>query len=418
MNIAFAITIVCLSTLSVFGQTTKGAYISHDRSGCKVWAEYYSKTVSVSWSGKCKNNLANGVGTLIWYDNGVETVRYTGNLDKGRPEGKGKYVWSNGYTQQGNYFQGEYLNLDSIYLKRLEKNILPIVDNGNIYVNDADAQTLFYYALVPPGKPNGALILLSGSSENASSVFTNNVQLIQRVNDLGIVILVPSINNNLALGNDEVDFLNAAFENAVGKYGIPNDKIVIGGFSLGGLLALRYSEMSYDTNYKTAVVPLAVFAADPPVDLARLYEIFQREVERNTSETSVAACKHYIDAMETNFGGEPRLHPEKYTTFSAYSRTERDGGNAKFLTSIPVRIYSDPDIDWQMKMRKGDYYDMGALDQTSMINLLNRLGNTNAQFINALGKGHNPDGSRNPHSWSIIDAGECIEWISKCLGLD
>jgi hypothetical protein len=339
-------------------------------------------------------------------------------MDEGRPNGKGKYVWSNGYVQEGNYFHGDYLNLDSLYLQRLEKNVLPIVDNANMYVNDADAQTLFYYALVTVGKPKGALILLSGSSENAGSVFTNNVELAQRASDLGIVVLVPSINSNLALGNNEVSFLNAAFEHAVTKYGIPKTKIVIGGFSLGGLFSLRYSEMAHDSNNKTTIKPTAVFAADPPVDLARLHEIFLREIDRNTSEATVASCRNYIKAMETDFGGDPKARPEKYVSFSAYSRTERDGGNSKFLTSIPVRIYSDPDIDWQMKMRHGDYYDMGALDQTSMINLLNRLGNSNAQFINALGKGHNLDGSRNPHSWSIIDAKECIEWIAKCLGLE
>jgi hypothetical protein len=68
-----------------------------------------------------------------------------------------------------------------------------------------------------------------------------------------------------------------------------------------------------------------------------------------------------------------------------------------------------------MKNRNGDYHDMGALDHTTMINILNGSGNVEAKFMNALGKGYNLDGSRNPHSWSIIDAQECVEWIMESL---
>jgi hypothetical protein len=70
-----------------------------------------------------------------------------------------------------------------------------------------------------------------------------------------------------------------------------------------------------------------------------------------------------------------------------YSRTEKDGGNTKYLKNTLVRNYSDPDIDWQMKNRHRDYYDMNAPDQTAMIVLLNEMGNYRAEFINAIGKG-------------------------------
>jgi hypothetical protein len=82
---------------------------------------------------------------------------------------------------------------------------------------------------------------------------------------------------------------------------------------------------------------------------------------------------------------------------------------------MPLRIYCDPDIEWQVKSRNINYDEMGAKDQTTMINLLNQQGNHNAEFINALGKGYNPDGTRNPHSWSIIDATTCVEWMLRWI---
>jgi hypothetical protein len=98
-----------------------------------------------------------------------------------------------------------------------------------------------------------------------------------------------------------------------------------------------------------------------------------------------------------------------------YSRNQLEGGNARYLKNVPVRIYSDPDIDWQMKNRHVDYYDMNALDQAAMINELNLMGNNEAEFINALGKGYRLNGMRHPHSWSLVEPEDCINWIMKHL---
>ena len=60
-------------------------------------------------------------------------------------------------------------------------------------------------------------------------------------------------------------------------------------------------------------------------------------------------------------------------------------------------------------------YDLNALDQTAMIQFLNDSGNTKAEFINAFGKGYRIEGNRHPHSWSIIDSHDCIDWINLYL---
>jgi len=50
-----------------------------------------------------------------------------------------------------------------------------------------------------------------------------------------------------------------------------------------------------------------------------------------------------------------------------------------------------------------------------MINFLNLNGNTDAELVPALGKGYRLDGTRHPHSWSIVDPSNCIDWIQKML---
>ena len=58
---------------------------------------------------------------------------------------------------------------------------------------------------------------------------------------------------------------------------------------------------------------------------------------------------------------------------------------------------------------------MNALDQSAMINFLHRAGNEKAEFINAYKKGYRLDGTRHPHSWSIVDAVDCINWIKDII---
>jgi hypothetical protein len=87
-----------------------------------------------------------------------------------------------------------------------------------------------------------------------------------------------------------------------------------------------------------------------------------------------------------------------------------DGGNAKFLKETPIRVYCDVDPIWWMNNRGVDMYDMNALDQSAMILLLNEMGNKNAEFINAYGKGYRLEGNRHPHSWSILEPEGLIKW--------
>lgn len=113
-------------------------------------------------------------------------------------------------------------------------------------------------------------------------------------------------------------------------------------------------------------------------------------------------------------GGVPETVSKNYIYYSTFSNSEKDGGNAKYLKNIPVRIYNDVDVNWWLTNRNTDLYDMNALDQSAMINFLHRNGNTKAEFINAFGKGYRLEGTRHPHSWSIVEPVDCIKWILKC----
>jgi hypothetical protein len=411
----FTFIALTLISLSIFGQESQGKFIADKRTGCKVWDPYYSSDDSITWIGSCKNKTAEGFGTLTWFVKGKQEAQYIGIMQNGIPNGKGRYSYADGFSQDGYFLGGEFLNLSDPYFKLLQKNTIPIVDSTDIFVNDGDSKALFYFALVPKDSIKGTLILLPSTYEKPEEVFNNNIKLNELASDNHLLIIIPSINYNPCLNAVSLNFLNTAFSDMLKKYNPPQDKIIIGGFSLGGMNALRYSEMALENNSTTVIKPKAVYAVDPPLDYAQAYYTALRLIEKNFSEISVNEAKSGIEKANSQFGGTPDKFPEIYVQYSPYSRSEKNGGNAALLKNIPVRIYCDPDINWWMKNRRMDYYDMNALNQTAMINQLNILGNDKAEFINALGKGYRIDGTRHPHSWSIVDADDCINWIKKCL---
>ena len=84
------------------------------------------------------------------------------------------------------------------------------------------------------------------------------------------------------------------------------------------------------------------------------------------------------------------------------------------MLNTPLRIYSEPDINWWIKERGADLSSMNVLDCSAMINELNRLGNEKATLIVTENKGFRKlQNIKHPHSWSIVDEKELIDWLLK-----
>jgi hypothetical protein len=84
-----------INRLLLVGVLIFGNYVYGQQSDCKVTLHDLSGT----YSGGCKNGLANGKGIAQGID------RYEGQFTKGMPDGKGIYKWAN-----GTYYDGQFKN--------------------------------------------------------------------------------------------------------------------------------------------------------------------------------------------------------------------------------------------------------------------------------------------------------------------
>lgn len=415
MKYVITICYVVFSSLALFAQDNEGKLIKDARTGCLIWYKHTFPEDSVTWSGNCKDGFASGKGILRGFTKGQVTSGYIGEMQNGKPHGKGVFTFGSNRTLRGNFSFGEPLFLSKSCLTHLHKNIISEVDSNDIYDGDNNLKQLYYHALVPEGKINGALILMPGTWETTEHLISSTQTLCETAYKNQLAVLVLSINQRLTLTDNIVSLMNTMIGDAINRYGIPKHKIVIGGWSMGGLFSLRYTELSNQDSARTIVKPQGVFSCDGPSDLENIYKMFQMKLKKYPENSEAT---YGIGELVKYCGGTPENAPEKYRYFSSFSYASADGGNAKYLLKTPVRIYNDLDANWWMQNRGLDMYFMNGLDQTAMVQILNDMGNKKAEFINAFQKGYRIEGYRHPHSWSIVEPYDCIRWILEILKLN
>ena len=279
-----------------------------------------------------------------------------------------------------------------------------------VYLNPNDT-TKNYYTVFQPSNAslNGFLFLIPGFGETAESVM-QQTDLIEQLVTNGILTIVPTFQDgNLSLGIDRLSqqTLDEMFQDVVSKYDLENQKFYIGGFSIGGSCSIKYAQNS-------AVKPVAVFAIDPPLDFERYYNSAKRKIRLSENRQANQEEEYMMDRLEKETGGNPQTHLAEYYALSPYSFSDEQQTAVKKLVNVPLRIYSEPDIDWWMNERGIDFSGMNITDCAAMINELKRLGNDDAVLITTQNKGYRKTGNtKHPHSWSIVDNEELIDWLKS-----
>jgi pimeloyl-ACP methyl ester carboxylesterase len=288
--------------------------------------------------------------------------------------------------------------------------------NGQNFERVNVSSSTYYLAVKPQSNQiRAVLVLLDGFGGSAEQIFPetklHNVAYRHDILTVGLGIRLK-----ISADKAVVATLDSIMNDIKQRYQVPADKFVLGGFSAGGTIALRYTEYCKANPTKFPINPAAVFAVDAPIDVIDLMRYFDNEIKKNFSPIGVEEAR-VVKGMLTQEYGDLKTHLKNYIELSPFYNAQVGEGNERFLKETAVRVYHDLDINWYLKNRRRSFYDENMLNNSEMINRLLLMGNQKAEFMVAKTPGYRSDGTRHPHSWSIVDEMDCILWIKRELSL-
>ncbi|MET4080345.1 hypothetical protein ABIB40_000285 [Pedobacter sp. UYP30] len=277
-----------------------------------------------------------------------------------------------------------------------------------VFLDKTDSTRNCYTILYPAEFPlKGYLVIIPGFGETAESVLQQTGLPILAAQSRLLTIIPTFQEGRLSFGIDNLsqESLKSILQDVRKKHGLKNEKLFIGGFSIGGSCAIKFAE-------ETDLKPTAIFAIDPTLDFERFFISASRDIILTTDGSYNQENVFMVDNIKKLMGGEPQDVPENYYKISPYSYSDTSQTAIKKIVDFPIIIYCEPDVQWWLKNRNADFSNMNVLDCSAMINELRRLGNKNAILVTTENKGYRePNHQRHPHSWSIVDNRELISWL-------
>jgi len=284
-----------------------------------------------------------------------------------------------------------------------------------VYLNTKDSTANMYIAAVPENEQvNSFMVLLDGFGNSPKDVLLQT-DIPKYASQQGILTIIPILKTGPSyFGSDTASqqSLKEIINLVVTKYQLKGKNLYIGGFSIGGTCAVKYSELSVQENYP--IKPKAVFAVNPPLDWERYYNAAKRVVRLSNPAQVNGEVFYMIDRIEKEMNGTPKTALNNFYTHSPYSFSDTTQKAIKNLIETPIMIISEPDIQWWLKERGYDCYYNNIIDHAAMISELQRLGNRNAVLVTTSDKGYRkPNNMRHPNSWSIADPEQIIKWVQS-----
>jgi len=259
----------------------------------------------------------------------------------------------------------------------------------------------------PTENAKATLILFGGYPENAEDI-KREFKILERAKKHRISVLYMNYNRKLWMEQEDLLELYEQLEDIFKNNKLSRNNIYIGGFSSGGNVALLISNFMINKN--TQIIPKGVFIGDSPIDLAELYKIAEKNIERNVSNAYAEESKWLIGTLGKKMGN-PNSNISNYQRYSVFTLKTKNINNLNHLKNTKIRLYTEPDTLWWKSQTMANYEDMNAYYIKQLSELLNASGFKHVEYIPTENKGYRSNGDRNPHSWSIIDKQDLINWM-------
>ena len=269
------------------------------------------------------------------------------------------------------------------------------------------------YAIVLPKnkKPEAVVVMFNSGRDTSHNGF--EMRFYKDAIKRNVACLFVTTGNRFEFLFEETAFqkLDTFIHKALSENDLPKDRLLFTGMSLAGTRAMKYGIWCRQGKSAHGILPKAIAVCDAPLDMVRFWKQLTRSKQLKISEIAANEAGWVTAVLEKNLGGTPNENISAYYDYSPYCYEVKNGGQAAILKDTPFRAYTEPDVQWWIENRGNDFYSMNAVDAAAAVNQLKILGNENAELILTENKGYKPNGSRHPHSWSIVDGGELVEWL-------
>lgn len=268
-----------------------------------------------------------------------------------------------------------------------------------VALDESNESATCYTAVLPVDKDvNSFMVLIPGFGESANDVISAS-DIPENAAEAGISVFIPILQDGVesySFSAESQRSLKCIIADIQERFNYTAVPYCIGGFSMGGAAAVRYAEL--EDSYR----PTCVFAIDSPLDYQRFRYATERDVNvyRKGLDEGDSIYVKLLEDITLLVGESPYLLSD--TTHEAI----------RSLVNTPIRYYIEPAEQWWLDNRNTDVLGLNILDGTAFINDLRLIGNNNAELIVTHNKGFRKSVNKyHPHSWSIVEVDELIEWV-------
>lgn len=252
------------------------------------------------------------------------------------------------------------------------------------------------------------LILFPDLGGNAQST-KESFDILTVAKEANVSVLLMNFNHHLFLSEEDKRFLTGMLDNVIENYDLSPNKIVIGGFSSGGIVSASWSNHLIEANHRCK--PQKVFVVDSPLDLVELFKNVT-DVDSSSHEISIAEAEYITDYFKKALNTEDSLI-QRIAEVSPFDYETLSFENINRLKSIQLRIYTEPDSVWWKENRGFRFDETDSYQLIRFANVVNGHGWNALELIQTTNRGFNANGQRHPHSWSIVNPEELIQWMLK-----
>jgi len=310
--------------------------------------------------------------------------------------------------------------------KKLQKDKHLVIENykqltGSQTLSESNSITIplskqGYTLHLPESKPIATIIFPSGSALDT----TRNIP--------EYAIIKPALANNMAVlflstgkpieflfTDKDIAIIDGLIGDALGKYELYNKPIFLAGMSLGGTMALRYSEYCFMDKSSFGIKPNAIAICDAPLDMVRMWHEQEQAIKNNFHPNAVAEARWVLHYLKKHLGGSPNESMGAYIDYSPFTYGNVSKSKLNLFKHVPIRMYHEPDIKWWVENRGKDYNTINSIDLAGFYNYLRQAGNMEVELITSHNKRKDFKKGSSPHTWTIVDNNELVAWfLDKC----